>query len=260
MPDRSWSRPPLAARPREGAWWRAQAGVARRFLRDSLPAIAPGPLLKTDVFDEASGPHHPLGDAPPGVRLVGMDIDRAVAGLARARLSAEGRQVAVVVADVGQLPFAAGAFAAVLSLSTLDHLSSEREIRAALAECFRVLRPGGRLLLTLDNPWNPEVALRWALPPAIVSRLRADTFPLGVTLGRRRGRRALEETGFVVQTESYLVHVPRYPAIRILAWLDRRGRADRAERLVGRLEALARWPSRAFTGHYVAWVAKKPGA
>ena len=127
-----------------------------------------------------------------------------------------------------------------------------------MAEAFRVLRPGGRLLLTLDNPWNPEVALRRALPEAIVSRLRADTFPLGVTLSGRRGRRLLERSGFVVVHQTYLVHAPRYPAIRLLAWLDRRGRAGWAESLVDRLEALARWPSRAVTGHYVAWVARKP--
>jgi SAM-dependent methyltransferase len=252
------SRPPLTVRPRDGAWWRAQAAITRRFLRDPAWTTAPGPLLKSDLFDEASGPHHPLADAPAGFRLVGMDIDRGVVSQARARLSTDGPRAALVVADVGRLPFTTGAFALIISLSTLDHLSSEEHIAQAVAEAFRVLRPAGRLLLTLDNPWNPEVALRRALPRAIVSRLRADTFPLGVTLSGRRGRQVLERAGFVVEEQRYLVHAPRYPAIRILAWLDRLGRAGWAERVVHGLEALGHWPSRAITGHYVAWAARKP--
>ncbi len=254
----SQSLPPLSVRPREGAWWRVQREVIHRFVLGPARATPPGPLLKTDLFDEASGPHHPLAARPAGFLPVAIDVDAGVARRARARLAGQGIVAPLVVADVRRLPFAAGAFALVVSLSTLDHLASEDEIARALAETFRVLRPGGRLLLTLDNPLNPEVALRRVLPRAIVARLRADIFPLGVTLGPRRGRRVLERAGFIVEDQTYLVHALRYPAIRILALLERRGRAAWAEHLVGRLEALARWPTGPLTGHFVAWVARKP--
>jgi SAM-dependent methyltransferase len=47
-----------------------------------------------------------------------------------------------------QLPYAARAFDAVACISVLEHVASERE--AVLGELARVLRPGGRLLLTCD--------------------------------------------------------------------------------------------------------------
>lgn len=245
-------------RPREGAWWRAHRAILRRFVLEAAAGAPPGPALKTDCFDEASGPHHHAADVPPGFRALAMDLDAGVAARARTRLAAEGTPVGVVVADVRHLPFAAGALGLVVSLSTLDHLDGEAEIGRALAECYRALRPGGRLLLTLDNPANLEVALRRALPRGLVARLRADTFPLGVTVGAARGRRLLEAAGFAVERHGYLVHAPRYPMIRLLGALDRGSRRPGAERLVTSLEALARWPTRALTGHYVAWVAVRP--
>ncbi len=51
--------------------------------------------------------------------------------------------------DLAALPFASGRFAAVFCISVLEHLPWER-MPLALAELHRVLRPGGRLLLTTD--------------------------------------------------------------------------------------------------------------
>jgi len=125
-----------------------------------------------------------------------------------------------------------------------------------------VLVPGGRLLLTLDNPLNAEVALRSRLPGPILRRLRADAFPLGRTLGPRAGRRLLEQVGFEVERCDSLVHSPRYPAIRLLAWLERVAApwARRAEQMVVAAEWLGRLPTRHLTGHYVAWIARKPAS
>lgn len=248
----------VPVRPRASPWWRAQREIIRQFVRDGAAGAPPGAALKTDCFDEASGPHYHAADVRPGFTALAIDVDEAIASRARARLRADGAAVAVAVADVRHLPFATGSLSLVISLSTLDHLDAETEISRSLAECFRALRPGGRLLLTLDNPLNPEVALRAALPRALVARLRADAFPLGVTVGARRGRRLLERAGFAVERQGYLVHAPRYPMIRMLGWLERRGRGRGPERLVTALEALARWPCRSITGHYAAWVAVKP--
>jgi ubiquinone/menaquinone biosynthesis C-methylase UbiE len=50
-----------------------------------------------------------------------------------------------------ELPFAAGAFDLVVSSTSFDHWSDQQ---AGLAECARVLAPGGRLVLTdLFSPW-----------------------------------------------------------------------------------------------------------
>ena len=53
-----------------------------------------------------------------------------------------------IVADGQQLPFPAGAFSAVVSLETIEHVP---EPESFLHELHRVLRPGGRLILSTPN-------------------------------------------------------------------------------------------------------------
>src|SRR5204863_8026948 len=66
--------------------------------------------------------------------------------------------------DVRALPFADGSFDVVVSTSTLDHFQARADIDTALRELHRVLASDGLAVVTLDNPWNPLVALRNALP------------------------------------------------------------------------------------------------
>ena len=65
---------------------------------------------------------------------------------------------AAVVADGAALPFADGAFDAVIAAEVLEHVADDRP---AVAELTRVLRPGGRLAVTVPR-WYPE-RLNWAL-------------------------------------------------------------------------------------------------
>jgi len=90
-----------------------------------------------------------------------------------------------------RLPGSLGAllktFDTVLSNSTLDHFDGAAQIRVSLAEPARVLRPGGRLLVTLDNPANPLLALSKALPSRCASN-RAQS----------RGTRAIASTSILM--------------------------------------------------------------
>jgi SAM-dependent methyltransferase len=220
-------------------------------------ATAPGVLLKTDLFDEASGPHHAWQDVPEGWVTLGIDIDPTIARAARQRLVSEGRTPWCVVGDVRRLPLRPACLAGIASLSTLDHLESGEEIQAALLELARALRPDGRLLLTLDNPLNLEVALR-PLPSVIIRRLRADTFQLGATVGSRRGSRMLALAGFTILQQSFVEHAPRYLTIRLAARLTSAGSrrmASRFGRAMHFVERLAGTPLARLTGHYTAWIA-----
>ena len=62
------------------------------------------------------------------------------------------------------LPFAAGSFDRVLMLDIVEHLYPD-ELRIALQEVFRVLRPGGRVVVhTAPNVWYDRYAypvVRW---------------------------------------------------------------------------------------------------
>ena len=51
-----------------------------------------------------------------------------------------------------QLPFACGAFDAITLIEALEHMDSDTKV---LAECFRVLRPGGLLILFVPNKFYP---------------------------------------------------------------------------------------------------------
>lgn len=83
-----------------------------------------------------------LTRAAAGLRLCGLDLSPGMLGIARRRL---GTGVPLVAATADRLPFAPGAFDLVVSCSSLHFWPDPS---AALAEAGRVLRPGGRLVLT----------------------------------------------------------------------------------------------------------------
>jgi len=200
-------------------------------------------LLKTDLFDEAvaDGLYPLLRERAEEV--VGIDVSEDVIAAARARYpDLRGER-----ADVRRLPFADGAFDVVVSISTLDHLSSLAEIEAAVGELYRVLRPGGRLIVTLDNLLNPLVALRNALPQTTLRRIGLVPYELGTTCGPRRLRRVLTARGFAVEELVALMHVPRV-LVRLLAPVLRT--RTRAPLLAA--ERLGRLPTRMLTGQFVA--------
>jgi ubiquinone/menaquinone biosynthesis C-methylase UbiE len=79
----------------------------------------------------------------PDVSLTVTDVDDEMVEVASARLSPFGGRVTARHADATALPFADGAFDAVLSWIMLHHTL---EWEKALAEAIRVLRPGGQLV------------------------------------------------------------------------------------------------------------------
>lgn len=112
---------------------------------------------------------HMRGD----VDVVGLDLDRAsvvraregLAWLEREGLARPGvspRLTGFLIGDATCLPFADGAFDAVICSEVLEHLP---DYHAALAEMCRVLRPGGRLCITVPHGWPERLCWRLAPPP-----------------------------------------------------------------------------------------------
>jgi SAM-dependent methyltransferase len=239
--------------------WRAYCDRVTARLFDSwLPPEPVERLLKTDLFDEA---HSGAGLVPllegRARILVGIDLSR----LTLARAGARHPTLRPVGADVRRLPFADRSFDLVLSNSTLDHLESLSELAGALAELRRVLKTGGRLLLTLDNPANPVVALRNALPFGLLRWLRLVPYYVGATCGPRRLARLVREVGLVAREEGAMMHCPRVPAVLCANALDRLGHAGARAgflRFLLAWERLARWPTRYRTGYFVVLVAERP--
>lgn len=236
---------------RTAAFLRAYSDAANeRLLGEWLPERA-RTVLKTDLFDEAVGGG--LVDAlrARADRVVAVDVSPAVVAAAvRRQPGLDAR-----CADTRELPFDDASFDVVLSNSTLDHFDSLDDVRAALDELHRVLEPGGRLLITLDNGANPLVVLRNALPRPILARLRLVPYPVGATCGPRRLRRLLDETGFDVEDSRALMHCPRVAARAASALVPRAPR--RLLRGVMALERLGALPTRYLTAQFVAAAARR---
>jgi SAM-dependent methyltransferase len=228
--------------------------VNRMLLERWLPAGLES-VLKTDLFDEcvSEGLYPEL--ALHAGRVAGIDVEPAVvAGAGRRHRGLVGK-----VADIRALPFAEESFDAVVSNSTLDHLEAVEEVETALGEIHRVLSPGGRLVLTVDNPYNPLVAVRNALPPAIARAVRPTLYRSAWTCGPRALDSLLRRSGFDVLETTAILHFPRV----VVAAAGTRPPDPAQRRLVlailRRAEALGRLPTRFMTAHFIAALAVRPG-
>jgi ubiquinone/menaquinone biosynthesis C-methylase UbiE len=90
----------------------------------------------------------------PGALVVGLDVDLRVLALARAKVLRAGVLIALTRGSATDLPYPEGAFDRVVSSLVLHHLTTEDK-RRALAEAYRVLRPGGELhIADFGRPHN----------------------------------------------------------------------------------------------------------
>jgi len=215
-------------------------------------AIAAGEtmLLKTDLFDEVAGHGLVPRLLAAGVKVTGIDISPLIVAEAAARNPG----LVAVAADVRAMPFSDGSFDAIFSGSTLDHFAAVGDIRRALRELRRVLRPGGRLILTLDNPANPLIRLRNGPLLRLLRRLGIVPYQVGATLGPRALAAAVRDAGFEVVEATAVMHCPRVIAVPAAGLVDRLSAIWRRGflRWLAACEGLESLPSRWLTGHYVA--------
>jgi ubiquinone/menaquinone biosynthesis C-methylase UbiE len=97
-----------------------------------------------EVLEVAIGTGRNLPFYPQGIRLTGIDVSKAMLGIARRRAAALGREVDLRQEDAQNLPFPDATFDTVVCTFSLCSIPDDRK---AVAEMKRVLRPGGSLLL-----------------------------------------------------------------------------------------------------------------
>ncbi|MEU6664997.1 class I SAM-dependent methyltransferase [Streptomyces sp. NPDC046727] len=120
----------------------ARAAAAAQAVLGLIPA-GPGRLL--DVACGTGIVTRRLAAERPGLRVTGADLTPAMVRRASGRLPG-----AIVRADTRRLPFPGGTFDAVTSIWLL-HLLDPADVRVVVAECARVLRPGGVYVTTVDK-------------------------------------------------------------------------------------------------------------
>ncbi len=123
------------------------------------------------------------------------------------------RRFGLAVADATRLPFPDKSFDVIVCSEVLEHIP---DFGAALKECARLLKPGGRLAVTVPRYW-PEW-INWALEE------RYHNAPGGHVRIFRRGalRKAVESAGFTYRNghHAHALHSP-YWWLQCLMW-DRR--------------------------------------
>ncbi len=90
-----------------------------------------------------------------GADVVGLDISWAMLCRAMAKNEAFSRRM--VTADVASLPFADGVFDKTVSITALEFIGDEKK---AVAELFRVTRPGGIVVIATLNSLSPWAVRR----------------------------------------------------------------------------------------------------
>lgn len=119
----------------ERHWWYAGR---RALIRRKLRGLRPGRAL-----DVGAG----SGGNAAVLRELGWDVSALEFSPAAAELCA-GRGIPVVRADARALPFPDASFDLVMSTDLWEHVDDDRTVAA---EAFRVLRPGGALLLAVPS-------------------------------------------------------------------------------------------------------------
>ncbi|WP_053740582.1 class I SAM-dependent methyltransferase [Streptomyces sp. NRRL WC-3618] len=134
-----------------------------------------------------------LAEGRAGMRVAGVDLNAAMASRAAARLPG-----AVVLADCRQLPIPDGQLDAVTSVWLLHLAGPDENVRAVIAECARVLRPGGVYVTTVDKGASHNVgsdidavlaSRPWRAPPDAAAVVEAHAVGHGlVPVGEARFR------------------------------------------------------------------------
>lgn len=155
--------------------------------------IAPALLNTTWVLDERLLAHLPEGaslldvglggglftehiaERRPDLRITGVDLSPAQLKRAKRRLARFGDRITVALGDATKLDLPDDAFDGVVSYGAIKHWSDRR---AGVAECLRVLKPGGPLLVT-----DSERGVHHDVASEFVSRWRSPRFMRDVNLG-----------------------------------------------------------------------------
>jgi SAM-dependent methyltransferase len=176
--EQSWAEgTPVAAR-------RRQRRAAMLLAAAPLPAAADARILDVGCGSAAYTVPFALGTE---ATVVGADLTPAVLRLARDHVP---RNVRLLAAEAGCLPFPDATFDAVVGNAILHHLP----LQEVVPELLRVLKPGGPFCFAEPNLLNPHLLIALNVPAL---RRRLGGTPDETAFVRWRLKRDLERFGLV---------------------------------------------------------------
>jgi 2-polyprenyl-3-methyl-5-hydroxy-6-metoxy-1,4-benzoquinol methylase len=156
----------------------------------------------------------------PPRELIAADFAATAVLMGRDFATASGGRILWEIGDIQRLPHASATFDTVVSCETIEHCPDPR---LALRELARVLKPGGRLLLTTPNYLGPMGLYR------IYLRLRGRRFteegqPINHALTLPSTVRWTRQAGLTVKAVDATGHYLPLPGAppRECRWLDGR--------------------------------------
>lgn len=189
-------------------WFVARRQLIRSLIRERHQADG---LLR--ILDLGCGTGAMLDVLAPFGKVTGADFAVEALSFCRQR----GNQYALTRADARRLPFADSSFDVVTAMDIIEHIDNDK---AASAEIFRVLRPGGQVYITV-----PAYQSLWSEHDEALHHHRRYTAPMM--------RDLLQRVGFKVVKLTYTVSA-LFPGVwiyRKIAGLAKRnsGREKKAD-------------------------------
>ncbi|MDR3691672.1 MAG: methyltransferase domain-containing protein [Fimbriimonas sp.] len=185
-------------------WFVGRRRLAIDLLKDHVTVTQP------DVLDLGCGTGVVLHELAEWANPIGLDMSTLAMGYCRQRSLRK-----LIIGDGAKLPVASEQMDAIIGLDIFEHIEDDA---AAFAEAYRVLRPGGILVMSVPafrSLWGPHDI-------ALMHFRRYRT---------KEVRKRLEEAGFVIKRASYSVFF-LFPIIVVWRFFEKRKRGPAKASLV----------------------------
>jgi SAM-dependent methyltransferase len=140
------------------------------------------------------------------LRLMGIDLSEAMLREGRVCFGQLAASPQLVLGDASHLPFRSECFDGAICSEVVEHVPNWRDV---IAEVARILRPGGRLVLTTPNRWGT-----YGLDRATLGRLhdwfRPSAHPYDEWKEPREVEAALGTAGLKVVERRGICYLPGY--------------------------------------------------
>lgn len=137
--------------------WESPAGKLRWKRRTAM--LSSGLLEGSQVLELGCGTGYFTRELA-GLKIQVTAIDISPDLIESAKREIQSSNVRFLIQNAYQMEFDDAVFDSVLGSSVLHHL----DIRQAISEIYRVLRPGGQIAFTEPNMLNPQIALQKNIP------------------------------------------------------------------------------------------------